>query len=437
MMSPQSRILIVIAAALSAAGSGCLAHHLGLDPIKHTETDLVKAPSPSAEEKPAKSSAAEKSTETAKGATEPKSPAAPSSKAMDGAMGPLPQIIGPNHAAPPIAILPPQSYPGAPNALDGIQGPQPLIVVNPLFQPTFPPLPFPTVQPNPAAPPQNIAPAYFPAPLPQPLIPAAPLLQPVPNEGTNAMSPASIESPPGNWSKSLRDALKELERELAATKSKGDKHESVDSERARKAIVVRLLRLAAGDQEGAVRRLEELPPDEQDFWAHQLHALGISLDPDGQPVASRRAALALRELRQATARLASQATLEVRNLTFCSEVTGYGHFTRFPRIEFEPEQEVLLYAEIDNLGAAETKAGFRTNFQATLQVLDATGKVVYDHNYPAGEDVCTSRRRDFFVPFRTYLPKLSPGEYTLQLTVEDTQAKKFGHSTISFRMKRA
>ena len=397
----------------------------------------------------------------------------------------LPQIIGPNSAAPPIQIVPPQSYPGAPagGPYPPPGNPQPAIIVNPTVAPmAFPPLPVPlpqgpgamapgtlapgTIPPpaanpyvpqglnvppapttiNPFVPQANVPPAPFPLVAAQPLTPpsytsAAPATLSPHDPGqvapASANQPLAAEPPAAiHWSKSIREALKELEKELAAAKPAGDKNASADEERARKAIVARLLRLASGDRDGAVRRLDDLPQDEQYFWAHQLHALTISLDPDGPPVPSRRAALALRELRQATSRLANQATLDLRNLAFCSDVTGYGHFTRFPNADFEPEQEVLLYAEIYNLQSAETKTGFRTNFQASLQVLDTAGKVVYDHSFPPGEDQCTSRRRDFFVPFRTYIPKLSPGEYTLQLTVEDTQAKKFGQNTIAFKIKR-
>jgi hypothetical protein len=248
------------------------------------------------------------------------------------------------------------------------------------------------------------------------------------------------------WRSHLRDAIAQLERDLKTVNpppgpnpAKPGEVMTVSAEvpvdQGEREVLLRLMKLAAGEREDAVRRSGHLPAGEQEFWTHQMHTLATLLDPDGAPVASRRAALALKALRDAEAQLAAESSLEVKSLAFCSEVRAFGSYAKFAAADFDPGQEVLLYAEIDNFRSDEAKGGYRTSLQGSYHILDATGRSVAEHSFPVDEDHCTSRRRDFFIPFRLYLPKLSPGEYTLQLTVEDQLAKKFGQGTIALRIK--
>ena len=141
-------------------------------------------------------------------------------------------------------------------------------------------------------------------------------------------------------------------------------------------------------------------------------------------------------LHEAAGRLGELASPVVHNLTFCKEVTSYGVFKRFPKYEFKPAEEVLLYCEIENLKSQSTDLGYHTNIKSSYQILDSRGERVSEQEFPPSDDYCSNQRRDFFIPYFIALPKrINPGNYTLQLTIEDTQRNKVGQSSIQFSVK--
>lgn len=264
--------------------------------------------------------------------------------------------------------------------------------------------------------------------------------------GTIVAQPASATkaaSEPLNWREHLNLAIAALEGELAEARQSEAASSSPpelprtfrqgQQERARKEAYLRLLYLAAQRHADAVRGVEAFSPAEQEFWKHQLHGLGVFLDEQGAPLPDRRARLALRELNQGLYHLASVSGLDVRNLAFCTQVFNFGSYTEFSPYEFRPNQEVLLYAEIENFVTEARPDGFETEMQGSYQIFDAAGQRVAEHVFPAEKELCRNRRRDYFVPFRMYMPKrIAPGPYTLQLTVEDLKGRRFGQASIRF-----
>ena len=253
-------------------------------------------------------------------------------------------------------------------------------------------------------------------------------------EDTSSDPPASAaasaaSTPQVDWREHLQLAIDDLKH--------ASEHDSIEPEEARRrAVQLHILYLLAQRDDDALRPIDRLTPAEQEYWKHQLHALSVYLDPQTTPVDDRRAALALRELRQATVELASASRLDVRNLAFCTAVDGYGAFTKFSTSTFRPDQQVLLYVEVDNFSSSETKDGYLTELQGSYQVFDMAGVRVGDHTFTAERDVCQNRRRDYFIPYRIYMPKsLTPGKYRLQLTIEDLQQKRFGQSSIEFSIQ--
>ncbi|MBW3597289.1 MAG: hypothetical protein KY475_08445 [Planctomycetes bacterium] len=250
--------------------------------------------------------------------------------------------------------------------------------------------------------------------------------------------------PPGQWRLHLEQAIEALEAELTAAvpdepaavgedANEEDSFSPSERKRALEEAHLRLLYLAAKRQSDAARGVEQLPPAEREFWKHQVHGLGVFLDEQGAPVADRRARLALRELREGLHHLAAASGLDVRNLAFCPQVYGFGNFVEFSPYEFRAGQEVLLYAEIDNFTVESRPDGFETELQGSYQIFDAAGRRVAEHVFPPEKELCRNRRRDYFVPYRVYLPKrIAPGQYTLQLTVEDLKGQKFGQAPIRF-----
>jgi hypothetical protein len=201
-------------------------------------------------------------------------------------------------------------------------------------------------------------------------------------------------------------------------------------------VRLRMLYLAAGRRDDALRPIPGLSAAQQEFWTKEMYGLATYLDADSASDPQRRAAEAALHLREAAARIGELASPVVRNLAFCKEVTSFGVFKRFPKDEFKSGDEALLYCEIENLKAESTDKGYRTSLKSSYQILDARGERVAEQEFPASEDVCTSQRRDFFIPYFIWIPKrIDQGTYTLQLTVEDMQTHKSGQASIQFSVK--
>jgi hypothetical protein len=94
----------------------------------------------------------------------------------------------------------------------------------------------------------------------------------------------------GSWRDQLAVTLELLEKELADVPRDSRSAGTL-------AAMSRLLHVIANHSESAVAGIDQVSDDEREFWKHQAMALLLALDVDQKNVASRRAALALRELR--------------------------------------------------------------------------------------------------------------------------------------------
>ena len=231
------------------------------------------------------------------------------------------------------------------------------------------------------------------------------------------------------WQEHVATAIDTLEKELSRSG-----HEEADA--ARLNACLRLLYVIANRREQAISQIDGVGEDEREYWKFQLHGLLVSLDAEGVNTASRRAALALRELRQATDRLSNVSTLDVRGLAFCSRVDSYGRYVEYKSCTFAPEQEVLLYVEVDNFAAEPKGDQYETELQCEYEIVDAQGKRVTNAVLPCDKQVCHNRRRDYFIAYRLYMPKqIAAGAYTLRLTMEDVKGKKSNQGSLDFRIK--
>lgn len=208
------------------------------------------------------------------------------------------------------------------------------------------------------------------------------------------------------------------------------------SAQAARQVYLRMLYLAAGRRDDAVRPIEGLPASEQQFWSEQLFGLATYLDASRSPDAKRRAAEARLHLTHATGQLSETGDLLVRNLAFCTEVHSFGVFTPFPKHEFKPNQQVILYAEVENFKSEETPKGFHTALKSSYQILDQQGRRVVQHDLGMTEEYCRNARRDYFIRYFLSIPaRIYDGPYSLHLTIEDTLGRKIGQSTIDFTAK--
>lgn len=197
----------------------------------------------------------------------------------------------------------------------------------------------------------------------------------------------------------------------------------------------RLLWLALGEIEETLKPIEGLQSNETDYFKYNFQSLHDAIDPAGNPVLSRRWTLASDSHRRALSHLSAVSSLEIKNATFCTEVTSFGVMNKFPNNQFRPGQQVLLYCELENFVAAAVKDGYETQLQGSYEIVDANGRRVADLLLPPDADFCKNQRRDYFIAYSIYMPeKLEKGRYQLRLTIEDMKARKFGQSTLDFQV---
>ncbi len=251
-----------------------------------------------------------------------------------------------------------------------------------------------------------------PAPHPSPAGPRGPVVQTSYNTAL-----------PADWHDDLAAAIHQLEAQpKPAAKS--------DAAVAQQAYL-RVLYLLAGRRDDALSPIPDASPAAQDYWSKQLYGLAVWLDTDHTPDGVQRAAETKRILDEALMRLGESAPLVVHNLAFCTEVRSFGLITPFRKAEFTPDQEVVLYAELENYTVEPTPRGFHTALRSSYQIFDARGQRIADHEFPNTEEYCQSPRHDFFIGYDLHLPKrIYNGKHTLQLTVEDLKSHKVGQSSI-------
>lgn len=197
-------------------------------------------------------------------------------------------------------------------------------------------------------------------------------------------------------------------------------------------VTLRTLITLAGNPDRAVTPVEGWNRSEQEFLNYQMLALWQMVDPQSHPVRGQRWTMALPELRQATNHLAaSTGNLDVRGMSFCTEVYGYGQTKPFATDRFTAGQEIILYSELENFVAERLSDGYETHFRGIYEIFDASGERVAGQMLPEDRQLCNNFRRDYFIAYGMHLPsRLTPGNYRLELTMEDMKGKKYGQGSI-------
>ncbi len=239
------------------------------------------------------------------------------------------------------------------------------------------------------------------------------------------------------WQEHLRASMESLDQLLENPEA----DDSVATTRVRRY----LLQLVAGSADPESFEISGLSESEQEYWQQQLKSVQVMLNglPDEDPAAPsqlvrrRRATAAVQHLEIAANQLARQASLQINNPAFCSQVLGFGQITPSGG-EFVANQSVLIYCEIDNYDlrpAAQAGDGeFVAELRGQYVVVNDQNRVVHQHQFQAVQDTTRVRRKDFYMYFPVVIPELPAGHYRLQLSVEDLVGKKFGsaHPDLDF-----
>ncbi len=203
-------------------------------------------------------------------------------------------------------------------------------------------------------------------------------------------------------------------------------------------VSLRLLRALRGQMDHlqtANLQGGSMQDQESRYWQHQLEAITAMLEV---PVAENQALTdynrhnaahqTLNHLRMAVEQLESIANLRVVGGQLCTEIMGFGQYRLFSSNRFEPGQKMLVYCEVENYQSLEqasaTGSSFRTKLRGSFAIYDGNGKVVQQAEFPAAEDVSMTRRRDFYMYLPLTLGQLPPGDYALNVMVEDINGNK-------------
>lgn len=206
-----------------------------------------------------------------------------------------------------------------------------------------------------------------------------------------------------------------------------------------KQVYLRMLYLMSGQQERALQGIPGLEPADQEFWQQTFWGIANYFDATSIPLGPDRATQTVSQFTTAVLRLQEKANLELRNATFCQKISSFGSYERFPRDEFSPGQQVLLYAEVINFHSEPTADGqYRTILKSNLEIRKPgpQGELIEQFQFPATEDVCRNHRRDYFHSYDFIIPAKVPlGPHVLKLTVEDQLSRKVATYSLNFTVK--
>ena len=239
---------------------------------------------------------------------------------------------------------------------------------------------------------------------------------------------------------------------LAAVDALEDQRRSAPDETLDTALEarLRLLYLIVGYKQEALADLpnnrsmstaERLAP--QDFLQAVVGGLDAYMTHDRDEFEPAEANLAkvTDRFRQAADHIGKLATLAVNHVTLCRKVDDFGVVEPFAAKTFRPQQEVMLYAEVENFVSERARQSgqsvtYRTALKSSYRVFDSEGRVVGKGTaFKTIKDVCHNYRRDFFIAYRIELPEhMYAGTHTLKLTVEDVLGQKIGQGSVEFEV---
>ena len=177
--------------------------------------------------------------------------------------------------------------------------------------------------------------------------------------------------------------------------------------------------------------LTSITVEEKKYWEHQLEAIEMMAQGGGEEVTGKAADATLGNLRKAMSRLESIAELQIKNGAICFEIGGFGKHKSFPKNLFKPGQPILVYCEVENYESKDQKIDSKrvvqSRFQGSYQIENGDGQQVQSGDFPVIEDNAPQRRRDFYLYFKIKLNELEPGNYRLQMEIEDLNGQKTGN----------
>ncbi len=201
---------------------------------------------------------------------------------------------------------------------------------------------------------------------------------------------------------------------------------------------LRLLQLVAGQAAEAMRVIEGLPEEEQEFWQSLMLSLTYYRGTQHDHLSRENQLLATsEELRAAVRHIQALSPLRIRRMEFCSAINGFASVEAFPSADFSTGQPVLVYAEVENFRSQLTERGtYHTEFSAVLEIL-REDQLVESIPIDVIADEAGTRRTDFFLSFDdlTIPAHLNPGQYSVRLKLRDQLSRQQTDAKLPFNVR--
>lgn len=255
---------------------------------------------------------------------------------------------------------------------------------------------------------------------------------------TQSSTPDSLRITPGTklWEEELNKLVSLMEAEASASGVAGSG--VLSREELRKQVALRMLYLVNDQTELAMQPIPGLQAADQEFWITLFWGLSSYLNENGLDP-TERSTKTIEQLRSATHYLQIASKLQLRNVSFCSKINGFGSYDQFVADDFSAGQAVLIYCDIRNFQSDPSDDGFYvTKLRSSLEIYEGglDGRIVERNPFPATEDRCRSVRSDYYHSYRIDLPQtLKPGPHLLKLTIHDEFSGKSATEFIRFTVK--
>jgi hypothetical protein len=202
-------------------------------------------------------------------------------------------------------------------------------------------------------------------------------------------------------------------------------------------VYSRLLYAMAGERDRALAPIEGMTPPERRFWRSYVYAFDRYLDHENAKRPATRAAQTTVAIKESLDALAEQADLELSDPIFCKAVHSFGNYEEFDRYEFKAGDGVVVYWEVKQFSSVDSAEGYRTRMKAEFEIIDSQGNRRHRFEQRFKDDVCKRKRTDYFnVVVFEWPGDLTPGDYSLRVTVTDLASQKIAEKKGSFRIVR-
>ncbi|MEI8146310.1 MAG: hypothetical protein WCH83_12685 [Alphaproteobacteria bacterium] len=171
-------------------------------------------------------------------------------------------------------------------------------------------------------------------------------------------------------------------------------------------------------------------PTAVDIGAHTRRAL--------EAAGAGRSTEALDALDEAAIAIWEKMPLTIRRATFVAEEPqGYGVFNARDSQIFEPNQPMLVYAEVAGQGWRRSGDIFRTDLVLDFELRTREGQaLVAQQGFNTVATASRRRNREFFVYVTYSFAGIEPGDYVVRTTIRDRAGSKQTSFDLTFSIRR-